>query len=171
MVQDASDQWQNINASKLTRPDEFSFTQTLACDKTFTCDFFLCFFLENEEHCPRAVSAETDVMRFPKRDVSTKINSFHVSLFPLPYIYVVCLISCCVWPPLPLSSPLPLHPHPLSFHVFMDESCLNYYWPFVLNISVVAFSEECKALPCAVSVKEDARRFFKKRRWRTAAFG
>ena len=124
-----------------------------------TYDFFLCFFLENEEHYPCAASAEADVMRFPRRDNKDQQLSckFISSVF---YISCVFNFMLCVTP-LPFSPPPPPPPPPPSlFLVFMDESCLNYYWAFVLNISVVAFSEECKTLPCAVSVKEDARRFF-----------
>ena len=63
-------------------------------------------FLKNAGHCPEAASAEADVMCFPVEE-TTKINSFQVSLFPLPYIYVVCEI------PTP-SLPLPLHPLSLT---------------------------------------------------------
>ena len=128
MVQDASDQLQNIYASKLTRPDEFSSPQTLACDKTFTCDFFLCFFLENEEHCPRAVSAETDVMRFPRRDDKDQQLSCK---FISSVLYICCMFNfmLCVTPPSPFQPPTS-PPSPSFF------SCVHGWILFELLLSI-----------------------------------
>ena len=93
--------------------------------------------MENAGHCPEATSADADVIRFLRRE------DFHVSLFPLLYIYVVCdpqpTPTLPPPPPPPPAPPLPAPPHipPPPFcsgvHGFV------YHIAFVPIISVFAF--------------------------------
>ena len=86
--------------------------------------FLTLLFAENAGHCPVAVSAKADIRRFFRRHNEDQ-KFLCKCVFPFSFIILCALITCYVWPPLPSTSPPPIHLHlPLSFQMCMDESCL-----------------------------------------------